>query len=56
VAAVPGGIARGDVGAGVIDQPGREPDHEDHRTDDDEDEPREDAEREDRDTETDDRG
>ena len=31
-------------------------DHEDHRTDDDEDEPREDAEREDRDTETDDRG
>ena len=56
MAAVSGGIARGDVGARVIDEPGRKPDHEDHGADDDKDEPGEDAEREDRDTKTDDRG
>ena len=56
VPAVAGGIARGDVRTSVIDEPGREPEDEDHRADDDEDGADEDAEREDRHTETDDRG
>lgn len=56
MAAVARGIACSDVRVRVIDEPGGQPDDEDHRAERDEHEAEEDAEREDRYTEANDHG